>query len=110
MADAATETESASLTIEERSANAWDRPAIYRIILADRASEQWVEWLEGMTIAFEREPTGEFITILTAPIVDQAALRGLLARLWDRNMTILAVCRIESDCPWQGVGDVQKLV
>jgi len=36
------------------------------------------------------------IVILTGPVADQAALRGLLARIWDLNLTLISVTRVET--------------
>jgi hypothetical protein len=47
---------------------------------------QW-DWLTGLTVTHTE--TGE--TILSGPIVDQAALHGLLARIRDLNLTLLSV-------------------
>ena len=53
--------------------------------------EQWTEWFEGLTITLEED--GE--TLLTGPVVDQAALYGLLKKVHDLGMPLLAVNRIE---------------
>ncbi len=52
----------------------------------------WSEWFAGMT----RSQTESGDTLLSGPVVDQAALHGLLARIRDLNLTLIAVERIES--------------
>ena len=37
------------------------------------------------------------ITTLTGPVADQAALRGILTKVWDLNLTLISVTRIERD-------------
>lgn len=50
-------------------------------------SERWSEWLDGLTITH----TDENETVLTGPILDQAALYGLIARLRDLGLPLLSV-------------------
>jgi hypothetical protein len=47
----------------------------------------WSDWLGGLTITH----TGQNETVLTGPIVDQAALHGLLAKLRDMALPIVSV-------------------
>ena len=68
---------------------------IYAIRLAGKLSPAWSEWLDGMTITVTGEEEGDPKTLLVGPIKDQAALRSLLSRIWDLNLTILFVQRLE---------------
>jgi hypothetical protein len=52
---------------------------------------QWTDWFEGLTISLN--DNGE--TLLTGPVVDQAALHGLLRKVRDLGMPLLAVNRLE---------------
>jgi len=45
-----------------------------------------------MTITFESD-----ITILTGAVADQAALRGILSRIWDLNLTLISVNRVDTN-------------
>ena len=49
--------------------------------------EHWSDWFDGLTITH----TDENETVLTGPVVDQAALHGLLARLRDLRLPIVSV-------------------
>ncbi len=49
----------------------------------------WAEWFDGWTMAYA--DTGE--TVLSGPVADQAALHGLLMRIRDLNLTLIAVER-----------------
>jgi hypothetical protein len=49
--------------------------------------EHWSDWLGGLTITH----TDQNETVLTGPIVDQAALHGLLAKLRDMALPIVSV-------------------
>ena len=64
----------------------------YAIRIKGFLDPHW-DWLENMTVT-HLDP-GE--TLLCGPIVDQAALHGLLARIRDLNLTLLAVNQIGSE-------------
>jgi hypothetical protein len=49
--------------------------------------QHWSDWLGGLTITH----TDQNETVLTGPIVDQAALHGLLAKLRDMALPIVSV-------------------
>ena len=49
--------------------------------------EHWSEWFGGLTITH----TDQNETVLTGPVVDQAALHGLLAKLRDLGLPIVSV-------------------
>jgi len=63
---------------------------IYEIRVMGRLDEKWADWFGGMDIA-TGSSQGSPITVLTGPVVDQAALRGLLAKIWDLNLTVTSV-------------------
>jgi hypothetical protein len=66
---------------------------IYQIRVRGHLSEAWTEWFDGLTI--ENLPDGE--ALLSGPVADKAALHGLLTKVRDLNLTLLAVARIESE-------------
>jgi len=49
--------------------------------------DHWSAWLAGLTLTHEDDGT----TTLTGQIADQAQLHGLLARIRDLGVTLLAV-------------------
>ena len=49
--------------------------------------EHWSDWFEGLTITH----TDQNETVLAGPVVDQAALHGLLAKLRDLGLPIVSV-------------------
>lgn len=63
----------------------------YEIRLKGHLNQRWADWFEGLTITLEEN--GE--TRLTGSVADQAALHGLLKRVRDLGMELLAVNRIE---------------
>jgi len=62
----------------------------YRIQVQGQLDESWSQWFDGLTIAFEDD-----VTTLTGPLTDQAALRGVLDRIWDLNLAVISVNPIE---------------
>lgn len=66
---------------------------VYCITVQGRLDEAWGTWLHGLTVETADEH-GVCVTRLTGEIVDQAALRGLLNRLWDWNLTLITVTRV----------------
>jgi hypothetical protein len=70
-----------------------DAPMVYKIRLKGHLGPQWTDWFGGATLRLEAN--GE--TLLTCPVVDQAALHGLLRKVRDGGMVLLSVIRIEPD-------------
>jgi len=56
-------------------------------------TSRWVEWFGGLTI--ENQPDGE--ALLSGPLPDQAALYGVLNRIRDLGLTLVAVNCVEPD-------------
>ena len=65
----------------------------YQIQVEGKLDEGWSGWFKDMTVTFERGSEGSPITTLTGPVADQAALRGILNRIWDLHLTVLSVTR-----------------
>ena len=70
-----------------------DEPMIYQIRIKGHLDHQWKSWFENATITLEED--GD--TLLTLPVVDQAALHGLLKKIRDLGMPLLSVNRVVSD-------------
>ena len=73
-----------------------DRPATYRITVQGRLDESWSDWFNGMTIAVMNEDDPLPITTLIGRIIDQAALRGILTKIWDLGLTLISATRTRS--------------
>ena len=65
----------------------------YQIQVQGQIGERWFHWFDDMHVTLDRTCGGVPITTLTGPVADQAALRGILAKLWDLNLTLLSVTR-----------------
>ena len=69
---------------------------VYQIRITGHLGPEWTDWFEGLAITLEAN--GE--TLLTCPVVDQAALHGLLKKVRDLGMSLVSVTRVgpgESD-------------
>ena len=71
-----------------------DRPATYQIKVPGHIGESWSDWLTGMAITIESEGDGPPVTTLTGT-VDQAALQGLLRRLYSLGLPLISVNWVE---------------
>jgi hypothetical protein len=65
----------------------------YRIRLKGHLADHWSDWFEGMTIS--NEPDGE--VLLYGPLADQAALHGVLIKIRDLGLPLLAVTSVATD-------------
>ena len=65
----------------------------YEIRLLGRLDDRWSEWFEGLKLAAESGGT----TVLVGPIIDQAALHGLLRRIGDLGVTLISINAILPD-------------
>jgi hypothetical protein len=72
-----------------------DKPGTYEIKVPGRLKEDWSEWFEGMTISVEAGTDCPTITTLTGIVTDEAALQGLLDRLYSLGLRLLSVRRVE---------------
>ena len=68
-----------------------DQPVIYQIRIKGHLGRQWTDWFEGLTITLEED--GD--TLLTGPVIDQAALHGLLKKVRDLGMPLVSVSPVE---------------
>ena len=67
-----------------------DRPATYQIQVPVELDEGWSDWIEAMTITVEIDDDGRPVTTLTGAL-DQAALQGLLRRLYSLGIPLMSV-------------------
>jgi hypothetical protein len=72
-------------------ANDLDQPMVYQIRIKGHLDPGWTDWFGGLTITLEED--GE--TLLTGPVVDQAALHGLLRKVRDLGMPLISAVRVE---------------
>ena len=65
---------------------------VYEIRIAGHLPARWSAWFEGLAVALEPDGT----TLLSGTVVDQAALYGLLKKVRDTGLTLIAVNQISS--------------
>jgi hypothetical protein len=65
-------------------------PENYEIRVEGHLGNSWSSWFEGLVI--RHEDNGE--TVLSGPIVDQAALHGMLMRIRDLGLPLISVTRV----------------
>jgi hypothetical protein len=70
--------------------------AVYQIRVQGRLEGDWSEWFSGFEVAVEGDTTEGAVTTLTGHTPDQAALRGILNRMWDLNLVVISVVRLET--------------
>lgn len=71
-------------------------PATYQIKVPGHLDANWTEWSGQMTITADCEEDDQPVTILTGTI-DQAALHGLLRRLYALGLPLISVTWVEED-------------
>ena len=75
-------------------------PAVYQIRIKGHLGHQWTDWFGGLTITLDED--GD--TLLSGPVVDQAALYGLLKKVRDLGMPLVSVSLVQG-----GQADVSEL-
>ena len=71
------------------------QPAIYQIIVPGELDKSWSDWAGGMSITVENEGDDPPVTVLTGTVADQAALQGLLRRLYSLGLPLISAVCIE---------------
>ncbi len=75
-----------------RSDEKQNQPQHYEIRLHGQLDSHWADWFEGLTITMEEDGN----TLISGPVIDQAALHGLLKRVRDLGMPLVSVCPVSS--------------
>ena len=67
------------------------QPLVYQIRIKGHLGREWTDWFGGLTI--QLQDNGD--TLLTGPVVDQAALYGLLKKVRDVGIPLLSVIEVQ---------------
>ncbi|HEX8343827.1 MAG TPA: hypothetical protein VF657_03650 [Actinoplanes sp.] len=70
-------------------------PDRYEIRLQGHLAARWAAWFDDMTLTTGTDGT----TVLHGPVIDQAALHGLLNKLRDTGLPLISVNRVDADQP-----------
>lgn len=62
----------------------------YRIRVGGHLDDRWSEWFEGLAVQRQQDGT----TVLVVPVVDQAALHGVFARIRDLGLPLVSVRQV----------------
>jgi hypothetical protein len=65
---------------------------IYEIRVQGRLDQRWSAWFAGLAITYDTDDN----TVLRGPLVDEAALHGVLIKVRDLAVPLLAVHRVEA--------------
>jgi hypothetical protein len=84
---------SSDMSNESNSSNEKAESLIYQIRIKGHLDRKWADWFSGLSITSLEN--GE--TLLTGPVLDQAALHGLLRKVRDVSLPLVAVIRIEPE-------------
>jgi hypothetical protein len=80
--------------MSEMPATSDDRhePGSYEIRLQGHLGTRWAAWFDGLSVTHESDGT----TVIHGPVVDQAALYGLLQKVRDLGLPLISVTHSES--------------
>lgn len=67
----------------------------YKIRLAGHLDTRWAAWFDGLSLTHDTDGT----TVLNGPVVDQAALHGLLQKVRDIGLPLLSVTQTDAAEP-----------
>ncbi len=70
-----------------------NQAVIYQVRLQGHLGDEWTDWFDGLTITLEED--GD--TLLTGPVIDQAALHGLLKKVRDLGLPLVSVVPVQSN-------------
>ena len=81
--------------MSETSAGSHHDAGRYEFRLKGHLDSRWAAWFDGLTLTNENDGT----TIIRGPVVDQAALHGLLQKIRDLGLPLMSVTPIDSADP-----------
>jgi len=67
----------------------------YEIRLKGHLETRWAAWFDGLSLTNESDGT----TLIQGPVVDQAALYGLLQKMRDVGLPLVSVTQVQPDQP-----------
>ena len=80
------------MTTKRVSTSGPDTPGRYEIRLKGRLDGRWATWFDGLSLSHESDGT----TVLSGPVIDQAALHGLLSKVRDLGLPLISVTQIDA--------------
>jgi hypothetical protein len=80
-------------TMGEISTGRYHGAGWYEIRLKGHLDSRWTAWFDGLSVTNERDGT----TVVSGPVLDQAALHGLLQKVRDIGLPLVSVSSVDSD-------------
>lgn len=77
------------------STGSWREAGQYEIRLNGHLDQRWAAWFDGLTLT----RLSDGATVLRGPVVDQAALHGLLQKVRDLGLPLVSVAQVAPDPP-----------
>lgn len=78
------------------------KPQTFLISFQGNLDDSWQSWFSGLRISMGQDAQGKTVTTMSGEIVDQAALRGVLNKLWDLNLNLVSVNLVKPAIDWEG--------
>jgi hypothetical protein len=75
-----------------------ERSPRYEVRVAGHLDPRWAAWFDGLIVSAEDDGT----TAIRGPVVDQAALHGLLQKVRDVGLPLVSLTRLPPDAPTEG--------
>jgi len=82
------------------SSDARREPVQYEIRLKGHLEARWAAWFDGLSLTQESDGT----TVIRGSVIDQAALHGLLNKVRDLGLPLIAVKQVSLNDPKQTKG------
>jgi hypothetical protein len=76
----------------------------YEIRLKGRLDTRWAAWFDGLALTTAEDGT----TALRGPVIDQAALHGVLQKVRDTGLPLLSVNELDADQPDETTGPIRS--
>ena len=70
-------------------------PNTVQIRIEGKLESDWSQWFGNLAVSLEGGRGGRHVTVLTGVVPDQAALRGILNKLWDLNLVLISVNTVD---------------
>jgi len=81
--------------VEPKTSKQLNESLQYWIVVQGELDDSWSEWLGDVSLDRFNRIHGSGNTTIFSEIPDQAALRGILNKIWDLNLTLISVNRQE---------------
>ena len=75
----------------QATTGSWNEAGEYEIRLSGHLDDRWAAWFDGLSLGHEADGT----TLIRGPVVDQAALHGLLQKVRDLGLPLVSVLHVD---------------